>query len=52
MFDIRTVQEQVTYEAVKRESDDEKAKVIVYGDNGSVKSKGRCPMICLKQRNM
>jgi predicted hydrocarbon binding protein len=31
MFDIRKIQEQVIYEAVKGASDDEKAKEIVYG---------------------
>lgn len=38
MFDIRKIQEQVIYEAVKHESDDETAKAIVYGDGGSAKS--------------
>lgn len=35
MFGIRKIQEQIIYEAVKRESDDETAKSIVHGDNGS-----------------
>ncbi|MBN7773555.1 DUF6144 family protein [Clostridium aminobutyricum] len=38
MFDIRKIQEQVIYEAVKRESDDETAKAIVYGNDGSAES--------------
>lgn len=35
MFNIRKIQEQVIYEAVKRESDEKTAKNIVYGGNGS-----------------
>lgn len=38
MFDIRKIQEQILYEAVKLESDDETAKLIVHGDNGSAKN--------------
>lgn len=38
MFDIRKIQEQVIYEAVKRESDDKTANIIVYGENESAKS--------------
>lgn len=34
MFDIRKVQEQVIYSAVKNASDEEKAKEIVYGKDG------------------
>ena len=33
MFDIRKIQEQVIYEAVKRKSNDETAKAIVYGED-------------------
>ena len=35
MFDIRKIQEQVIYEAVKRESDSETAKSIAYGADGA-----------------
>ena len=38
MFDIRKIQEEIIYEAVKRENDDETAKVVVYGDDGSAMS--------------
>jgi len=38
MFDIRKIQEQVIFEAVRKESDEEIAKVIVYGDKGSFKN--------------
>ena len=34
MFDVRKIQEQVIYEAVKSKSDVETAKEIVYGENG------------------
>jgi predicted hydrocarbon binding protein len=34
MFDIRKIQEQVIYNAVKAASDDETAKKIVYGESG------------------
>ncbi|MBN2263705.1 MAG: hypothetical protein JW735_12365 [Prolixibacteraceae bacterium] len=35
MFDIRKIQEQTIFEAVKNESNDEMASVIVYGQNQS-----------------
>lgn len=38
MFDIRKIQEQVIYEAVKYESDDETAKQIVYGNDEMAKT--------------
>lgn len=38
MIDIRKIQEQVIYKAVKHVSDDETAKTIVYGADGSAKS--------------
>jgi len=38
MFDIRKIQEQVIYEAVKSKSDDETAKEIVYGNDGLAKT--------------
>jgi predicted hydrocarbon binding protein len=40
MFDIRKVQEQVIYEAVKNISDDETAKEIVYGKDESAITEG------------
>lgn len=38
MFDIRKIQEQAIYEAVKNESNDEVAKEIVYGIEGGAQS--------------
>lgn len=38
MFDIRKIQEQVIYEAVKSASDAETAKVVVYGEDESAKN--------------
>lgn len=38
MFDIRKIQEQVIYEAVRSKSDDETAKEIVYGNDGLAKT--------------
>lgn len=37
MFDVRKIQEQVIYEAVKVKSDDQTAKAIVFGENGLAK---------------
>lgn len=38
MFDIRRIQEQVIYEAVKDKSDDKTAKEIIYGCDGAAKA--------------
>lgn len=37
MFDVRKIQEQVIFEAIKKSSDDETAKEIVYGFGGTAK---------------
>ena len=38
MFDIRKIQEEVVYNAVKEVSDDETARKIVYGNNDAESS--------------
>lgn len=38
MFDIRKIQEEVIYDAVKEESDENTAKEIIYGPNDSAKA--------------
>ncbi len=45
MFDIRKIQEQVIFEAVKDRSDTETAKEIVYGHDGSAKSENNAKWV-------
>lgn len=52
MFDIRNIQEQMLYEAVKRESDDETAKSIVLGEDGSAKSQDNAAWVKSTMRRL
>lgn len=45
MFDVRKVQEQAIYEAVKSKSDDGTANEIVYGNNGSAKAENNASWV-------
>lgn len=52
MFDIRKIQEQVIYEAVKQESDDKTAKNIVYGENESTESQDNASWVKITMRRL
>lgn len=52
MFDIRKIQEQVIYEAVKRECDDTTAKAVVYGDDGSARSQDNASWVKSTMRRL
>lgn len=52
MFDIRKVQENIIYEAVKNESDAETAKEIVYGSDEAAKSENNASWVKSTMRRL